>query len=88
MTESSGYIQFTRKEGKELIAESLGIDESKMVVPKAHEVEQFLATQQLSKELDEAPGGSGAKPLLVCMMGNTSLRVAQELGHKGIAAQA
>jgi len=76
-----------RKEGIELIAKSLGIDESKIIVPKASEVEQLLMTQQIPKELDKALGGPDAKPLLVCMMGNTSLRVAQVLGQKGIVAE-
>lgn len=76
-----------RKEGIELIAKSLGVDESKVFVPKARDVEQFLMTQQLPKELEDALGGAGAKPLLVCMMGNTSLKVAQELSPKGIVAQ-
>jgi cysteine synthase len=75
------------KEGIELIAKSLGIDESKIIVPKASEVEQLLMTQQIPKELDKALGGPDAKPLLVCMMGNTSLRVAQVLGQKGIVAE-
>lgn len=75
-----------RKEGIELIAKSLGIDESKIIVPKASEVEKLLATQQIPKVLEKALGGD-AKPLLVCMMGNTSLRVAQVLGQKGIAAE-
>ncbi|HEX2013584.1 MAG TPA: cysteine synthase, partial [Nitrososphaera sp.] len=39
------------------------------------------------KELDTALGGADAKPLLVCMMGNTSLRVAQVLAEKGIVAE-
>lgn len=76
-----------RKEGIELIAKTLGVDESKIYVPKASEVEQLLMTQQIPKELDKALGGPEAKPLLVCMMGNTSLRVAQVLGQKGIAAE-
>lgn len=76
-----------RKEGVELIAKSLGVDESKVFVPKARDVEQFLMTQQLPKELEDELGGTGSKPLLVCMMGNTSLRVAQELENKGIEAQ-
>lgn len=75
------------KEGIELIAKSLGIDESQLIVPKAREVEQILATQQIPKELDDAIGGPNGKPLLVCMMGNTSLRVAQILGQKGIEAE-
>jgi cysteine synthase/rhodanese-related sulfurtransferase len=76
-----------RKEGIELIAETLGIDESKIYVPKAREVEQLLMTQQIPKEMEKSLGGSDGKPLLVCMMGNTSLRVAQVLGQKGIVAE-
>ncbi|MCI0560502.1 MAG: pyridoxal-phosphate dependent enzyme [Nitrososphaera sp.] len=76
-----------RREGIELIAKSLGVDESRISVPKASEVEELLATQQIPKELDTALGGADAKPLLVCMMGNTSLRVAQVLAEKGIAAE-
>lgn len=76
-----------RKEGIELIAKSLGVDESKIIVPKAREVEELLATQQIPNELGKALGGPEAKPLLVCMMGNTSLRAAQVLGRKGIVAQ-
>ena len=76
-----------RKEGIELIAKTLGVDESKIYVPKASEVEQLLMTQQIPKEMEKSLGGPDAKPLLVCMMGNTSLRVAQVLGQKGIAAE-
>ncbi|MGI0018920.1 MAG: pyridoxal-phosphate dependent enzyme, partial [Nitrososphaera sp.] len=76
-----------RKEGIELIARALGVDEGKIVVPKAREVEQLLATQKIPPELDKALGGTGAKPLLVCMMGNTSLRVAEVLAQKGIVAE-
>jgi cysteine synthase/rhodanese-related sulfurtransferase len=76
-----------RKEGIELIANSLGIDESKISVPKARTVEQLLATQKIPKELDEALGGANGKSLLVCMMGNTSLRVAEVLAGKGIVAE-
>jgi cysteine synthase/rhodanese-related sulfurtransferase len=76
-----------RKEGIELIAKTLGIDESKIYVPKAREVEQLLMTQQVPKEMEKSLGGPETKPLLVCMMGNTSLRVAQVLGQKGIVAE-
>jgi cysteine synthase A len=75
-----------RKEGIELIAKSLGVDESKIVVPKAREVQQLLATQQLPGEMEKALGGT-SKTLLVCMMGNTSLMAAQILAQKGIAAE-
>ncbi|MGI0023623.1 MAG: pyridoxal-phosphate dependent enzyme, partial [Nitrososphaera sp.] len=77
-----------RKEGIELIANSLGCDESRISVPKARDVERLLATQQIPEELDSAlGGGTNGKSLLVCMMGNTSLRVAQVLAGKGIAAE-
>ena len=80
-----------RKEGIELIANSLGVDESKISVPKASDVEQLLATQNIPEQLDNALGGEegrdNAKSLLVCMMGNTSLKVAQVLAEKGIVAQ-
>lgn len=76
-----------RKEGIEMIAKTLGVDESKIYVPKASEVEQLLMTQQIPKEMEKSLGGPDSKPLLVCMMGNTSLRVAQVLGQKGIGAE-
>ncbi|MGH9933938.1 MAG: pyridoxal-phosphate dependent enzyme, partial [Nitrososphaerales archaeon] len=76
-----------RKEGIELIANSLGIDASKISVPTARDVEQLLATQQIPKEMDKAMGGADGKSLLVCMMGNTSLRVAEVLAGKGIVAE-
>ena len=78
-----------RKEGIELIANSLGVDQSKISVPKASDVEQLLTTQKIPEELDNALGGEGnnGKALLVCMMGNTSLRVAEVLAEKGIVAQ-
>ncbi|AIF82707.1 cysteine synthase [Candidatus Nitrososphaera evergladensis SR1] len=76
-----------RKEGIELIAKSLGVDESKIFVPTAREVEQLLMTQQVPKEMEKSLGGANAKPLLVCMMGNTSLRVAEVLAQKGIVAE-
>lgn len=76
-----------RKEGIELIAKSLGIDESKIFVPKAKDVEKLLMTQQIPSEMEKALGGANARPLLVCMMGNTSLRVAEVLEKKGIIAE-
>lgn len=77
-----------RKEGIELIANSLGVDESKISVPKASDVERLLATQKIPEELDSAlGGGENGKSLLVCMMGNTSLRVAEVLAEKGIVAE-
>ncbi|HZT34612.1 MAG TPA: pyridoxal-phosphate dependent enzyme, partial [Nitrososphaera sp.] len=47
-----------RKEGIELIAKSLGVDESKIFVPTAREVEQLLMTQQVPKEMEKSLGGA------------------------------
>ncbi len=82
------HTQYTpRKEGIELIANSLGVDQSKIFVPKARDVERLLATQEIPKELDNALGGANGKSLLVCMAGNTSLMAARVLAGKGIAAE-
>ena len=76
-----------QKEGIELIANSLGVDQSKIFVPKARDVERLLMTQEIPKEIDAAMGGDDCKTLLVCMMGNTSLMAAHVFAKKGIVAQ-
>ncbi|OLC33452.1 MAG: cysteine synthase [Thaumarchaeota archaeon 13_1_40CM_4_38_7] len=82
------HTQYTpREEGIKLIANSLGVDQSKISVPKARDVAQLLATQEIPKELDSVLGGADGKSLLVCMMGNTSLMVAKVLAGKGIVAE-
>ncbi|MGI0064362.1 MAG: pyridoxal-phosphate dependent enzyme [Nitrosopumilaceae archaeon] len=82
------HTQYTpREEGIELIAKSLGVDKSKISVPKARDVEQLLATQQIPEELSKALEGSKGKSLLVWMAGNTSLMAVQVLAGKGIAAE-
>ena len=76
-----------QKEGIELIANALGVDQSKIFVPKARDVERLLMTQEIPKEIDAAMGGDDGKTLLVCMMGNTSLMAAHVFAKKGIVAQ-
>lgn len=81
------HTQFTpREEGIELIAKTLGVDKSKVFVPKARDVERLLATQQIPDELNKALEGSH-KSLLVCMAGNTSLMAVKTLANKGITAE-
>jgi cysteine synthase/rhodanese-related sulfurtransferase len=75
-----------QEEGIKLIANSLGVDQSKILVPKARDVERLVMTQEIPKEMEAALGGDG-KALLVCMMGNTSLMAAKVLAGKGIVAQ-
>ena len=82
------HTQYTPKEaGIEMIAKSLGIDKSKISVPKARTINELLSTQQIPDELSKELNGSKGKSLLVCMAGNTSLMTAQVLASKGIVTQ-
>ena len=82
------HTQYTpREEGIELIAKSLGVDKSKISVPKARTIGELLQTQQIPDELRKELDGTKGKSLLVCMAGNTSLMTAQVLASKGIITQ-
>ena len=82
------HTQYTpREEGIELIAKSLGVDKSKISVPKARTVGQLLATQQIPEELSKDLQGPKGKTLLVCMAGNTSLMAVNVLAGKGIMSE-
>src|SRR3989344_5648662 len=82
------HTQYTpREEGIELIAKSLGVDKSKISVPKARTAEQLLATQQIPEELSKDLQGPKGKSLLVCMAGNTSLMAVNVLAGKGIVTE-
>ena len=83
------HTQYTPKqEGIEMIAESLGVDKSKIAVPKAGSVNQMLSTQQIPEEITRELGESKEKKtLLICMAGNTSLMAAQVLASKGMTVQ-
>jgi len=82
------HTQYTPKEeGIEIIAKSLGVDKSKITIPKASTINNLLSTQQVPEELSKELEGSKGKSLLVCMAGNTSLMTAQVLASKGIITQ-
>ena len=82
------HTQYTpREEGIEMIAKSLGVDKSKITIPKATTINNLLSTQQIPEELSKEFDGSKGKSLLVCMAGNTSLMTAQVLAGKGIITQ-
>ena len=82
------HTQYTpREEGIEMIARSLGVDKSKIAVPKARTINELLSTHQVPEELSRELDGSKGKSLLVCMAGNTSLMTAQVLAGKGIVTQ-
>ena len=82
------HSQYTPKdEGIEIIAKSLGVDKSKITIPKASTINNLLLTQQVPEELKNEFDGSKGKSLLICMAGNTSLMAAQVLASKGITTQ-
>jgi len=82
------HTQYTpREEGIELIAKSLGVDKSKISVPKARTIEQLLSTQQIPEDLSKDLQGSKGKSLLICMAGNTSLMATKVLATKGIVTE-
>ena len=82
------HTQYTPKEeGIEMIARSLGVDKSKIAVPKAGTINELLNTQKVPEELSKELGDSEGKTLLVCMAGNTSFMTAQVLAGKGITTQ-
>ena len=79
------HTQYTpREEGIELLAKSLGIDKSKIVIPNARTAQQLLSGQQVPEEIDQALQDSKGKSLMVCMAGRTSLMAANVLAEKGI----
>jgi rhodanese-related sulfurtransferase len=79
------HTQYTpQQEGIEMIAKSLGVDKSKIIVPKARDIERLLMAHQIPEVLKDL--GTG-KSLLVCMAGNTSLMAVRELATKGITTE-
>ncbi len=82
------HTQYTPKEeGIEMIARSLGVDKSKIAIPKAGTINELLTTCKIPEELDKELNGSKGRSLLVCMAGNTSRMAAQVLANSGITAQ-
>ena len=82
------HTQYTpREEGIDIIAKSLGIDKSKISIPKARTINELLTRQEIPEDLSKELDGSKGKSLLVCMAGNTSLMTAQVLASKGIVTQ-
>jgi len=79
------HTQYTPQEGGiELLAKSLGIDKSKIVVPNARTAQQLLSGQGIPDEISNSLQESKGKSLMVCMAGRTSLMAANVLAEKGI----
>jgi rhodanese-related sulfurtransferase len=79
------HTQYTPQEGGiELLAKSLGIDKSKIIVPNARTAQQLLSGQGIPDEINNSIQESKGKALMVCMAGRTSLMAANVLAEKGI----
>jgi len=82
------HVAFVPKdEGIKLIASSLGCEESKVKIARAEDVQRLLSTGEIPEAMRMILPKKDAKLLLVCMVGGTSLRVAELLEAKGIVAR-
>lgn len=82
------HTQYTPKEdGVEVIAKSLGVDKSRIVIPSASTVGRLLMTQKVPEELSNDLQGPKGKSLLVCMAGQTSLMAVKALAGNGIVTE-
>ena len=73
--------------GEKMVVSALGEDSKPLEVVPAMDIARAVATQQFSQSLMGAVENKPGRVLLVCMSGNTSLRLAQMLSEKGIKAQ-
>ena len=76
-----------KEEGVDLLSSSLGIDRSKVKIAKARDIQELITREVVPEELNAILPKGKSKTLLVCMVGGTSLRVAEILAKKGIGAQ-
>jgi cysteine synthase/rhodanese-related sulfurtransferase len=76
-----------KDEGIKLIASSLGCEESKVKTARAKDVQSLLSTGEIPEAMRMILPKKDSKLLLVCMVGGTSLRVAELLETKGIVAR-
>ena len=75
-----------KEEGIKLISTSLGCEEDRVKVARAQDVQTVISNQELPETMRRLLSNDKRKALLVCMVGNTSLRVAKLLSQVGIDA--
>lgn len=76
-----------KDDGVKLIASSLGCDGGRIKVARARDVQELISTQQIPVGMRSLLPKDNSKLLLVCMVGGTSLRVAEILAKTGVEAQ-
>lgn len=76
-----------KEEGVDLLASSLGIDKGKVKIARARDIQELINREVVPEELSAILPKGKSRTLLVCMVGGTSLRVAEIFAKKGIGAQ-
>jgi cysteine synthase/rhodanese-related sulfurtransferase len=76
-----------KEEGIKLISSSLGCDENRIKIARARDVNAAISTQEIPETVRTLIPANRRKLLLVCMVGGTSLMMAQLLAKRGIEAE-
>jgi cysteine synthase A len=76
-----------KDEGIELISSSLGCEENRVKIARAQDVQRLIVNQEVPQTMRTLLSKDKRKLLLVCMAGNTSLKVAKILSKVGIEAE-
>ena len=76
-----------REEGLRLLASAIGMDTGRIKIAKAADTQAVVSTGKLPESLQSLLPKTGGRVLLVCMAGNTSLRMAEILTNNGVQAQ-
>jgi cysteine synthase/rhodanese-related sulfurtransferase len=76
-----------KDEGIKLISSALGCDQNLVKIARARDVEAVISNQEMPETMRRLLPKPKRKLLLVCMVGSTSLRVAQLLAKAGIEAE-
>jgi cysteine synthase A len=76
-----------RDQGIKLLSSSLGCEENGVSVARAQDVQTVIMNQEVPQTMRALFSKEKRKLLLVCMVGNTSLKVAKALAKNGIEAE-
>ena len=76
-----------RGEGRSVIASALGVEEERIRVASARDVQAVLNGVEPSEEFEELLRGEDKPLLLVCVAGSTSMMIAKMLERRGVAAE-
>ncbi len=76
-----------KNEGIKLLASSLGCGQEMVKVARVQDVDAAISNQEIPETMRRQLPTSKGKLLLVCMVGNTSLKVAKLLTNIGVTAE-